>query len=76
MNIEIPEMMTIREASYRVGLPYSTIRRLCLEQRISHIKIGKKFMVNFTDLCRYLNESGLEKTDEIIETNEIQEVFE
>ena len=51
----IPEMVTIREASERSGLSYYTIRRLCLTDKIVHIKTGTKFLVNWNKFLEYLN---------------------
>jgi len=51
----IPEMLTIQETSDRSGLPYSTIRKMCLCGEIVHIKVGRKFLVNWRKFVEYLN---------------------
>lgn len=55
---KIPEMITIAETAKRTGLSYETIRRLCLQGKISYIKVGpkgSKYMINFTRFIDYLN---------------------
>ncbi len=51
----IPEMVTLKEASSRTGLSYDCLRKKCLNNEIAHIRSGKKFFINFTRLCEYLN---------------------
>ena len=51
----IPEMITLREAASRTGLPYSRLRKLCLQGKIVHIRAGSKFLINFGKLIDYLN---------------------
>lgn len=52
----IPEMLTIRETSKRTGVSYDAIRKLCLQGKIVHIRVGAKYLVNFGKFCEYLNE--------------------
>ena len=52
---EIPEMVTIKNASERTGLTYSAIRELCLQNKITYIKTGKKYLINLGKLTQYLN---------------------
>ena len=51
-----PEMIGLREAASRTGLSYDWLRKSCLEGKIIHIKVGKKFLVNFGKLCEFLEQ--------------------
>lgn len=51
----IPHMETIKEVSEQTGIPYHTIRQLCLERRIVYIKAGNKYLVNFDKFIDFLN---------------------
>lgn len=48
-------MITIRECARRTGLSYDCIRKMCRAGQIVHLRIGKKYFVNFGKLCEYLN---------------------
>lgn len=52
-----PEMLTIRQVVSRTdgNLSYSGVRRLCLENRIVHIRIGAKYLINWQKLCEFLD---------------------
>lgn len=52
----IPEMITIKECSARTGVSYDWIRKLCLQNRIVHIRAGNKYLINFGKFVAYLNE--------------------
>lgn len=52
---KIPLMWTIKEASQNTGLSYDFIRKLCLQNRIVHVKAGRKYLVNSEKLVEYLN---------------------
>lgn len=51
----IPTMLTINETAKRVNIPYSALRRLCIENRITHIRVGSKVLINLEKLITYLN---------------------
>lgn len=51
----IPEMVTIKEASRRTGLTYSCIHKMALDGKIVHIRVGRRFYINFGKLCEFLN---------------------
>ena len=51
----IPEMMGLREASRKTNLSYDSLRKMCLNNEIPHIRVGKVFNINYTALCRRLN---------------------
>jgi len=48
-------MRTIKEASIETGLPYHTIRQLCLDGKITYIKAGNKYLVNLDRFIDFLN---------------------
>ena len=48
-------MLTINEAMELTHLPYSTIRRLCLEGKVIYIRSGKKFYINKNSLVSFLS---------------------
>lgn len=52
---KIPEMLTIKEASTRTGLSYYAIRELCMNNKITYITVGKKYLVNMGKLSEFLN---------------------
>ena len=54
--MEIPEMVSIRQAAARTGLSYDYIRKLCLQQKIVYVKAGTKYLVNFGKLIIFLND--------------------
>ena len=49
----VPVVMPIKEAASVTGLSYSSIRQLCLNNRIRYIKSGTKYYVNMASLLRY-----------------------
>lgn len=51
----IPHMETIKKVSEKTGIPYHTIRRLCLEKRIIYIRAGNKYLVNLDKFIDFLN---------------------
>ena len=54
----IPEMLTIRETAKRTGLSYDCIRKLCLSGEIVFMRVGRKYFINFSRFCDYLNNPG------------------
>lgn len=55
MNSEhIPVMLGLREAAERSGLSYSALRLMCIRGEISHVRVGKKYLVNWARLLEYL----------------------
>ena len=62
----IPEMITLRDASGRIGISYDWLRKLCLQGKLVHIRAGSKYLVNFGKLIEYLNtgDQGKESTDD------------
>ena len=54
-SIQVPVMLTIREAARRSGLSYDAIRKLCLQRKIVFIRVGTKYLVNWERFCEFLN---------------------
>lgn len=54
-DYQIPEMVTISELSERTGLSYSFIRKLCIQNKIVHIRSGNKYLINFNRFLEFLN---------------------
>lgn len=55
MELKIPTMVTLAEASKQTGLSYNYLRKLCLMGQITHIRAGKKYLINLEKLVDYLN---------------------
>ena len=57
-SIQVPVMLTIREAAQKSGLSYDAIRKLCLQRKIVFIRVGSKYLVNWLKFCEFLNGGG------------------
>ena len=53
----LPIMLTLREASNVSGLSYEGLRRLCVEGKLVHVRIGRKIFVNQDKMKEYLSNS-------------------
>lgn len=53
--LTVPDMMQIRPAAKATGLPEHLLRTLVKENRIIHIKVGQKVLINIPKLIDYLN---------------------
>lgn len=51
----MPTMITLKEAAEMTGLPYYRLWKLCKENKIIHIRAGKRFYINQEKLAEYLN---------------------
>lgn len=51
----LPRMKTIKEMMALTGLSYTMLRNLCLENKIVHIRAGKKYLINCDRFADYLN---------------------
>ena len=55
----IPEMTSLKDASKRTGLSYTSLRKMCNEGKCPHIRIGTgrnaSIKINLSALCRMLN---------------------
>lgn len=52
---QVVQMITLKEASSRTGIPYSRLRKMCINHQIVYIKAGCKFLINWDKLVEYLN---------------------
>lgn len=55
---KLPVMKSIKEMVELTGLSYMHLRNLCLENKIVHIRAGKKYLINYDRFCDYLNGIG------------------
>lgn len=51
----IPHMAGLREAAAESGLTYYFLRKLCLENKIVHVRCGGPILINMDKLADYLN---------------------
>lgn len=52
---KLPNMKSIKEMAQLTGLSYSFLRQLCLQNKIIHIRTGKKYLINYDRFIDYLN---------------------
>lgn len=52
---KLPNMKSIKEMTQLTGLSYSFLRQLCLQNKIIHIRTGKKYLINYDRFIDYLN---------------------
>lgn len=55
MADNIPRMLTIRQTAETGILSEFCLRRMVKENRVPHIMVGNKALINFTLLCQQLN---------------------
>lgn len=55
---KLPRMKTINEMIKLTGLSYTYLRNLCLLNEIVHIRVGKKYLINYDKFIDYLNGVG------------------
>lgn len=53
---EIPKMMTIREIAKTGILNENALRTFVKQNKIPHINVNKKVLINFNILCSMLND--------------------
>jgi excisionase family DNA binding protein len=53
--MELPKMLTIQQAAAATGMSYHAIWQLCRENKIVHIRVGSKYLINEAKLVQYLN---------------------
>lgn len=46
MNKEMPTYLSIPQTSKKLGISIKTLRDWCKENKIPHIRIGQKFMID------------------------------
>lgn len=51
----MPIMKSLNEVEELSGIPYTTLRKLCMDNKIVHIRFGSKYMVNWNKFVDYLN---------------------
>ena len=51
----VPRMLTIKEISAETDISYHTIRQWCLEGKISYVKAGNKYLINWDKFIDFLN---------------------
>ena len=62
--IEIPRMLTMKQAAEETGLTYNAVRKMCLQGKIVHIRTGSKFLINMEKFAEFLNEGdGTDEAD-------------
>ena len=52
---KLPVMKTIKEMVELTGFTYMHLRNLCLENKIIHVRAGKKYLINYDRFVDYLN---------------------
>lgn len=52
---KLPVMKTIKEMVELTGFTYMHLRNLCLENKIVHVRAGKKYLINYDRFVDYLN---------------------
>lgn len=55
---KLPVMKSLKEMVKLTGFSYMHLRSLCLENKIVHIRAGKKYLINYDRFCDYLNGIG------------------
>lgn len=55
-TIECPTMVGLTKASQLTGVPYEFLRKLCLQNKIVHIRSGVRYLINLEKLVDYLNQ--------------------
>lgn len=51
----MPRMITLQQAAAETGMSYYSLRKMCLEGQLVHVRAGNKFLVNAEKLAAYLN---------------------
>ena len=50
-----PRMLTIKEVSKESGVSEHFVRSLCWQNKITYVKAGRKFLINYDRYVDYLN---------------------
>jgi len=53
--IKVPTMCSIKEMQEKTGFTYRQLMRMCKENKISHIRTGNKYLINYEKFIDYLN---------------------
>ncbi len=54
----IPTMLTVNQTAEALNLARHFIRQLVLQDKIKHVRAGKKILINFQGVVEYLNTGG------------------
>ncbi len=54
-GFKIPTMLTIKETAKTTGIAEHFIRSLAIENKIIHVRCGKKYLINLEKFIEYLN---------------------
>ena len=52
---DIPNMTTINETAEKTGLAKHYIRQCCINNKIIHIRCGRRILINFDKFIEFLN---------------------
>ncbi len=53
--IKVPTMCSIKEMQEKTGFTYRQLMRMCKENKIVHIRVGNKYLINYEEFINYLN---------------------
>ena len=76
ISTDIPQMLTINRAAKAVNLSPYFIRQLVLQKNknIKFIKAGRKYLINFDSLIKFLNTGEVESVAQNDTSNKIKKV--
>ena len=55
VELRIPRMLSIQALADECGFAYKTLWKLCKQDKIVHIRVGNKYLINFDKFIEYLN---------------------
>lgn len=53
--LKMPVMKTIKQIMTETGLSYKYLVQLCQQNKITHIRTGKKYLINYEKFIEFLN---------------------
>ena len=54
-TLKMPVMKTIKQIMDETGFSYRYLAQLCHQNKIVHVRTGKKFLINYEKFIEYLN---------------------
>jgi len=54
-DVKPPKMATVNEVAEITGLARYYVRQLALQNKVSHVRAGKKILINVEKLIEFLN---------------------
>lgn len=57
----LPEMLSINEAANITNLSYEYLRYLCYQNKINHIRCGRKYMIDSSSLAEFIKRGGVDE---------------